>query len=252
MPHGKMHLKSGSGAPPGGRGARWAGDWLAGRRRSGSFNIRAETRLAWRRPWRHLSCVIGQQMTATNNKTAAAARCPASQPVGNPASAPPFLRWPSGPGSRVVVQCPRRAGLADLGISSAAQQPFRGRWPRGFKHGRAPSSSGKCPFRPRSIITKHLTRGHQRGKRLAAAGGRLSPRRRPWELGPEPAALVLSGTHLVSHPKQGKPPRCAGKLQCRLAAFRPPSSSEHRRCYTSRTLSVWSPPDPCPRWASVV
>ncbi len=124
MPHGKMHVESGSAAPPSGRGARWPGDWLAARRRPGSFNIRAETRPAWRRPWWRRWCAIGQQMMATNNKAA-------TQPVGNPASAPPFLRSLAQKPRQSRGQRQPNVRQPASRIFGSAQQPFRCRWPRG-------------------------------------------------------------------------------------------------------------------------
>ena len=166
----------------------------------------------------------------------------------HPACRQPGFRAPlpsfAGPEAQAVAwpapaQCPP-AGLADLRISSAALSVSVAEGGGRVVRGRAPSSSGKCPFRRRSILgTTRSRRGcglrREAGFRRAVGHGSLGHSQQQ--------AYSLSGTasHLVSHPKQGKPPRCAGKLQCRLAAFRPPSSSEHRRCYTSRTLSVWSP-----------
>ena len=177
-----------------------------------------------------------QQQTCSGRLLPSQPATPACRQPGFRAPLPLLAQWP-----RQSRACPmstsRPRGSRDQLSSPAA---LSGSMAEGVRARESAKLSWEVPV-PAQIETKHVTRGHQREKRLAAAGGRLSPRRRPRELGPEPAVLVLSGTHLVSHPKQGKPPRCAGKLQCRLAAFRPPSSSEHRRCYTSRTLSVWSP-----------
>ena len=175
---------------------------------------------------------------------AAVARCPASQPsqpVGNPASAPPFLRSSTRPrparGQAVAWPAPAQclpAGLADRRISPRAQQPFRGRRPKGGWEAR---ESAKLSWEV-CVPTEIDAWNGAVTRKSRGCGCRREAFAAPPAMG---AWATASSLTLVSHPKQGKPPRCAGKPQCRLAAFRPSSSSEHRRCYTSRTLSVWSP-----------
>lgn len=191
-----MHVESGSAAPPGGRGARWPGDWLAARRRPGSFNIRAETRPAWRRPWWRLWCAIGQQIMATKQQSlqrslAARPASPANLSATRLPRPPSFahqldqgqLEARQSRGQRQPNVCPPASRI--VGSAHEPSSPFGvdGR-KGGGKRGRAPSSPGKCAFRRRSMPGMERSPGRAEA---AAAGGRLSPRRRPWELGPQPA-----------------------------------------------------------------
>ena len=71
-----------------------------------------------------------------------------------------------------------------------------------------------------------------------AAQESVAPTSLRGKLGPQPTRQGLEKSGLASETRQAS--GYAGKPQCRFALFHPPYSSERRRCYTSRTSSVWS------------
>jgi len=159
-----------------------------------------------------------------------------SCPVGNPASAPP--RQSRGSRGQHGILTPDwrmsyRTGLVDRRDHLSL---------RSLMSGSAAGPDGNCLFRQESEARKSL-------RRPGEPVPRSRPKSPPCRLGSSGHSQTRnSGTQgrLVSHPKQGKPHGSPASLSAVWQTFHPASSSERRRCYTSRTPSVWSTPRSLP------
>ncbi len=167
--------------------------------------------------------------------------------MGLSGSSRPFS---DGDGRADVRDC-RRVGSLGLSGNTAIRQVGRDEPGRALR--RLSFADGRCLLRklrpqPSQLSPKALpsdTQGH-RQRRDGPHGNTASTLSTGTQHCTGTQGAPPSGTGSL-------PPRCRirnreshlvapGKPQCRLAASRPPCSSERRRCYTSRTLPVWSTP----------